>query len=453
MGEVSRNYPRVCVVGAGPQGLIAARALRSCGVNVQGIERFTDVGGIWDMNNLGTPMYESCHFISSSKGTHYPDFRMPESYPDYPSNRQILDYIRSFARAFDLYSLYEFGVAVEKAEPGQNGEWNVHLSNGETRTYDGLVCCPGATWAPRMPELEGAFSGRIIHSSEYKSAAEFAGKRVLVIGLGNSGADIACDAAQVAEDAIVSTRRGYHVVPKHVFGVATLDFLSDPSLMPESMSQIDFADILKVVTGDFTRFGMPAPDHAFGESHALVNTEILHHLGHGRLRIKGGIERLEGDSVRFADGSVERVDVIVCATGYDHALPFLDKSLFQWTGDRLDLYLTAFNRAHPTLFVVGLVDVAGVPYAAQDQLSLMIGEYMCDRRSNPERAARFENLLKTDFPDLRDGVNYVQSARMANYVNLEPYLHHIERVRQLMGYTQTLPGRYVPVVVNETVAS
>ena len=440
--EQIADRPRVCVVGAGPHGLIAARAIVSCGLDVDVIERHTDVGGIWDMTNPGTPMYETCHYISSRAVTGYFDFPMPESYPDYPSNAQVLAYIRSFAAAFDLYRHIKFSVAVESAKEHANGQWEVRFSDGRSAVYAGLVCCPGSNWTPRMPELKGAFSGRLMHAVDYRSPAEFAGKRVLVIGLGNSGADIACDAARVGARAMVSVRRGYHIVPKHVFGVPLIDYLHNPDLTPESMRQLSLAEVLNVITGDPSRFGLPKPDHALLESHPLLNTEILHHFGHGRLHAKGPIERLDGGNVHFADGSVEAVDVIVCATGYDHAIPFLDKQLFEWDDGRPQLYLTAFNRAHPTLYAIGLLEAAGVPYAAGDQLAIFIAEYLKDRIINPDRAKRFETLLRNDFPDLKEGVNYVRNNRTANYVNVDVYYREIERVRAHMAYEKLEPGRY-----------
>ena len=137
---------KVCLVGAGPHGLIVARAMASLNVSYDQFERHSDVGGIWDLSNPGTPMYESCHYISSRNGTGYPDFPMSESLPDYPSQAQVLAYIRSFARAFDLYPNITFGVEVTSAKELDGGDWEVALSTGERRIYSALICCPGATW-------------------------------------------------------------------------------------------------------------------------------------------------------------------------------------------------------------------------------------------------------------------------------------------------------------------
>jgi len=187
------------VVGGGPFGLIAARALQRKGIDFEIIERHTELGGIWDMTDPGSPMYETCHFITSKQLGGYIDYPMPAEYPTYPS----------------------------KAEPvGEHDEttWNVTTSDGETRSYRGILAACGQQWWPYAPTIPGAedFGGEIYHSSEYRSPEQFVGKKVLVIGAGNSGVDIAVDAAERAGRAIISTRRDYYWFPKQLFGLPTV---------------------------------------------------------------------------------------------------------------------------------------------------------------------------------------------------------------------------------------
>src|SRR5690349_6063906 len=155
------------------------------------------------MQNPGTPMYDSAHFISSRTQSAFDDFLMPAHYPDYPGWRQIRDYIRSFAERYGLKDVVEFGVDVARVEPAGDAadSWDVTLGSGETRRYRGVVCATGHNWDPVIPSYPGKFDGESYHSFEYRSLAEFAGKRVLVVGGGNSGCDIACDAAAAASRA------------------------------------------------------------------------------------------------------------------------------------------------------------------------------------------------------------------------------------------------------------
>ncbi|HZW90078.1 MAG TPA: NAD(P)/FAD-dependent oxidoreductase, partial [Myxococcaceae bacterium] len=211
------NIGRVCVVGAGPAGLSLARAFLAHRIPFDVYERHRDVGGLWDPSNPGSPIYESAHFISSRTQSHFHDFPMPEDYPDYPSHRQVLDYVRSFADAFRLRDHIRFGTGVTSAV-ADGGGWKVTLSTGEVRPYAALVCASGTNWYPVMPTYPGVFAGEMRHTQTYRSADELRGKRVLIIGAGNSGCDIACDAARTAEKVFLSVRRGYHFIPKHIFG-------------------------------------------------------------------------------------------------------------------------------------------------------------------------------------------------------------------------------------------
>lgn len=219
---------KYCLVGAGPSGLVMGRALVQEGVPFDWFEKHTEVGGIWDMDNPGSPMYRSAHFISSKYTSGFFGYPMPADYPDYPTWQQIRDYIRDFARAYDLPRNITFGVAVSNAELLPDDRWSVTLSTGEVRVYDGLIAAPGVTWHPNEPTLPGAetFTGEIRHSVTFRDGLELRDKRVLVVGAGNSGVDIACDAARHADAAFLSVRRGYHYVPKHIYGVPTDALLS-----------------------------------------------------------------------------------------------------------------------------------------------------------------------------------------------------------------------------------
>ena len=189
------------VVGAGPAGLCMTRRLAETDARFTVLERNADVGGIWDIDAPGSPMYESAHFISSKTLSGFPDLPMPEDYPDYPNHRQILAYIRSYADRFDLRSHIQFDTGVVHAALDQDGSWQLELTDGRRVRARYLVCANGVTWEPNVISWPGRFDGEIRHSVTYRDASEFAGKRVLVVGAGNSGVDIACDAAFAADQA------------------------------------------------------------------------------------------------------------------------------------------------------------------------------------------------------------------------------------------------------------
>lgn len=418
---------RCCIIGAGPAGLLAARALRLAGIPYDQIEKNPGVGGIWDIRNDWSPMYESAHFISSKTVSNLPGFAMPESYPDYPNHRQILAYLESFARHYDLLDDIRFETTVERVERRSGGGWRVRSDDGTERDYRALFICSGNTWDPNLPKYAGELSVEQMHSVRYRDPEVFRGKRVLVVGGGNSGCDIACDAATHAKKAFISLRRGYHFIPKYILGEPA-DLFASRVELPPAVERPLFAGLLKLLVGDLTRFGLPKPDHRVMESHPIMNTQVLHHLGHGDLTCKPDIERLEGNRVRFADGSVEEVDLVVFATGYLVTYPFMDKKHFDWIQKYPDLYLSALHRKYDDLCCLGLhqTDGGAFDFFAM-QADMMVG-FLKDQRNRPELAARFSKRKASDRPDLSGGLRYVKSARHATYVKKAVFRRYCERI-------------------------
>lgn len=423
---------RVCVVGAGPSGLVVARQLREAGIAYDHFEKHSDVGGIWDPENEGSPIYRSAHFISSKYTSGFFGHPMPEDYPDYPSWRQIRDYIRTFAQDQNLYQAITFNSPVEKAELLEDGTWNVTVG-GRTQHYRALIAAPGVTWLAHQPPVSGSetFTGQIIHSGEYYDTSLFDNRDVLIVGAGNSGVDIACDAARSASRAFLSVRRGYRFLPKHVFGIPLDVFIGSGGVAPQGVSLPDDPSALvDALVGDVTRFGLPAPDHALLESHPIVNDQIIHHFTHGDIVAKPDLDHVEGSEVVFVDGSREEIDVIVLATGYEHKVPFLDDSLLEWKSGHPQLYLNVFNRSVDSLYVVGFVEFADAAYKRFEEMAQLV---VLDLSLGGEQKAAFTRLKRTHHPDLRGGVDYIDTPRHANYVETNTYQQVLSEIRDQFG--------------------
>ena len=435
------NIGRVCVVGAGPAGLSLARAFLAHGIPFDVYERHSDVGGLWDQANPGSPIYESAHFISSRTQSHFHDFPMPEDYPDYPSHRQVLAYVRSFTDAYGLRQHIRFGTGVTSAVPEGAG-WKVTLSTGEVRPYASLVCASGTNWHPVMPTYPGVFAGEMRHTQTYRSADELRGKRVLIIGAGNSGCDIACDAARTATKVFLSVRRGYHFIPKHIFGKPADVFAEDSPPMPMWLRQRIFGALLRLLNGDVRRLGLPRPDHRIFESHPILNTQVLHHLSHGDILAMPDVERFAGRTVRFKDGRTEEIDLVLCATGYDWSIPYVDESQFRWKGHRPDLYLALFSRENPNLYVMGFLETNHGAYRFFDDMADILARVVSVRAAGGSAAHDVNELIATDRIDLTGGIHFVGTDRHATYVDATAYRKQLRRVRRRLGWPELAPGVY-----------
>jgi cation diffusion facilitator CzcD-associated flavoprotein CzcO/amino acid transporter len=441
---------RYCIVGAGPCGLLAARAFKLAGIPYDQFERHEGVGGIWDIDNPGSSMYEAAHFISSKYTSGFFGLPMPEAYPDYPDYRQLLAYIRDFADAYGLTSGVTFNTGVARAEPlGKDAEggWRVTLSSGEVRTYKGIVCATGVTWHPNLPHYPGLedFKGEARHTVSFRKASEFQGRRVLIIGAGNSGVDIACEAARNAEAAFISVRRGYRFVPKHIFGVPTDIFMSGLVKPPKGVVLPDDpSEMMDALVGDLTRYGLPKPDHKLLESHPIMNSQILHHLAHGDLKAKPAIQRFTPTGAVFADGTEEAFDLVLFATGYDYKIPFLDEALFTWKQGHPELYLNIFHRTLKGLSVVGFVEFASAGYQRFDEMAQMTAMDAYIEQSG-QGLADWRRMKAEDRPNLRGSTRYIDSPRHANYVDVAVYRRLLSDIRARFGWPDPDDQLYAPL--------
>ena len=434
---------RWVIAGAGPAGLSLARAFARHGLDFRVYERHDDVGGIWNHDNPGTPIYRSAHFISSKTQSGYLGFPMPAHYPDYPGARLILEYHRAFAEAYDLRRHVRFGCGVAHAEPDDKGGWQVRLDSGETVAAAGLVCATGVTWDPNLPDYPGRFDGEIRHAVTYRDAGEFAGRRVLVVGGGNSACDIACDAAQAADAALISLRRGYHFIPKHLFGVPADEFAESGPPLPMWITQPLFGALLRLLVGDLTRLGLQKPDHRLFETHPILNDQLLHHLRHGDIAARPDVERFDGPEVVFTDGRRDRVDLVILATGYRQTIPYIPADAMEWSGSRPQLYLNLFSRRQPALMAMGYMETDGGAYRMFDRMADAIAQHARDRIHAPERARRLDRL-KARRPDLSGGVKYLPTERHANYVNHRVYLKALAALVTEMGWSALQPHDLSP---------
>ena len=327
---------RVCIIGAGSSGIAACQVLHARGIPFDCFEAGSAVGGNWRYNNDNgmSSAYRSLRAKTSRRCMQYAAFPMPLDYPDYLSHELIAEYLDNFVDHFGFRGMIQFRTEVTKAEPAAGGGWDVTVrrrDTGAVRTerYRAVLVANGHHWDPQYPEPAfpgaGTFAGQQMHSHHYRTPEPLAGKRVLVLGVGNSACDVAADCSLVAGRTLLAMRRGAHIVPQYLFGRPT-DHLTLTRLgtrAPFRLQSLVVALLLRMAQGNVTRYGMPRPDHRVLCAPPTVSDSLLSKLDDGDIVVKPAIDGFHGDCVRFADGSRERVDVVIYCTGYKISFPFL----------------------------------------------------------------------------------------------------------------------------------
>lgn len=428
MGDAQERF---ALIGAGPMGLAAAKLLIEHGISFQGFEFNTDVGGLWDIDGPRSTMYETAHLISSKKMTEFADFPMREDVAEYPSHREMKRYFQDFARHFNLMKHYHFGAEVVSCTPlgGPGDGWRITWRNDagdHVEDFSGLLIANGTLSEPNMPTFNGDFDGELVHSCEYRYPAQFDGKRVLIIGAGNSGCDIAVDAIHHGSSCDLSMRRGYYFVPKYVFGKPA-DTMGGAVKLPMAIKRIVDGTILKWFVGNPQKYGFPKPDYKLYESHPVVNSLVLYHAGHGDLKIRPDIDRFDGKTVHFKDGTQTVYDMILAATGYKLDYPFVDNALLNWQGNAPHLYLNCMHPERDDIFVLGMLEASGLGWQGRHEQAEMVVRYIKGLRDDTDDARALQQTKAQGFGRVTGGMEYIDLPRMAYYVDKASYRRAVTR--------------------------
>ncbi len=267
------NNKTVAVIGAGPAGLPTIKNFLDLGFSVTAFDQCEDVGGNWRFND-GTghsSVFETTHIISSKSMSEYEDYPLPDDAPDYPSHRQLLNYFNGYATEFNLRPHIRFRTTVIKAEPIDGDRWRLSWQTDggpvESADFDALCVASGHHHTPRWPDYPGKFTGEYLHSHDYKRAAPFKDKRVLVIGGGNSACDVSVETARISKETFISWRRGYYLIPKFIFGEPVDKFFYRFRKLPRWAQISGMAFVLKLLQGKNRTIGLPEPDHQVLSTH------------------------------------------------------------------------------------------------------------------------------------------------------------------------------------------
>ncbi len=394
---------KIAIIGAGPSGLATLKTLRQAGLDARCFEAGRRVGGQWVIDNASgtSAAYRSLRANTNRAMSRFTDFAFPDDYPDYPSHEQMADWFERYARHFAVLDHVVFDARVESVvpiEPVGDGGFFVRVAGRASERFDAVVAATGNLWDPVIPELPGHFDGPTLHSKAYrdpKNPIDLTNRRVLVVGLGNSGCEIAAELSRTST-VFLSARSGQQIFRRPKPGQPGPPHPSEPPpwlfrALPTRARDTLFKAIMKRALARMPNagppldaLGLPPPPRDPFAKRAVVNDEIRDLLAAGKLTAKPSVRSLRGGEVEFADGSVEGIDALVYATGYRFSLPYLSREV-SGVDDLADLrlYQGIMHPRHPRLFVVGVMRVFCSIWPQAEQQAIWIAKRLRERVALP----------------------------------------------------------------------
>jgi cation diffusion facilitator CzcD-associated flavoprotein CzcO len=438
--------PTTAVIGAGVSGLTALKALRDWEIPHTCFEASDDIGGNWYFRNPNgcSSAYRSLHIDTSRHAVGFADFPMDERYPDFPHHTEINGFLHEYADRFGLREHIRFSSAVEHATRLDGGGWSI-----DGRRFDALLVCNGHHWNPAFPRFPGHFDGLTLHSHHYIDPSDphdLSGRRVLVVGIGNSAVDITSELARkgVAERVFISTRSGAWVLPKYVFGRPIDQVFKTNPRLPLGLQRRVARLLPRLISGRMEDFGLPTPNHHFLEAHPTVSSELLLRLGSGDAIAKPDVAALEGDHVRFTDSSVEPIDAIVYATGYKISFPFFDTDFISAPDNVLPLYKRMFKPGLDDLCFIGFGQAIPTIFPFAECQSKLAGRWLAGDWALPS-PAEMKREMRRD--ERRFVKHYSRRPRHTMQVDFNVYEYDLSKRVIPPGQERARRGAGIPAGV------
>lgn len=399
---MERTDPHVAVIGAGISGLTASKMLKDYGVRHTTFETSDRVGGNWAFGNPNghSSAYRSLHIDTSKDRLSFKDFPMPAHYPSFPHHSQVKAYLDDYADTFGLLQHIEFGNGVVHAAKDRDGGWLIRDQAGAERTFDLLVVANGHHWDPRLPTFPGTFSGETMHSHSYidpTTPLKLSGKRILVVGIGNSAADITVELSSksLSNEVTLSTRSSAWIVPKYIAGRPGDTLFKTSPYLPLSWQRKAVQFIAPMLGTDPTMYGLPPADHKLFEAHPTQSVELPLRLGSGDVTPKPNVARLDGRTVHFMDGTSGDFDVIVYATGYNITFPFFDSGFISAPENAIRLYKRMFLPGIDNLVFMGFAQAVPTLFPFVESQSRLLAAYAIGRYALPS-VEEMERTIEAD---------------------------------------------------------
>jgi len=430
-----RPDARVAVIGAGPGGLAAAKHAIEAGFETTVFEASDDLGGQWHTTAPHSGVWPAMRTNTSRAMTAFSDFPAPADHPLHPAATQVHAYLRAYAEHFGVTERVRFGAPVRQVSAG----WSV---DGET--FDAVVVASGRFRRPRLPPGLERFTGEVLHAFDYPGAEAMRGRATLVYGNGISGLEIASDLAAVAP-VVSAFRKPRYVIQKVVDGVSSdwqwytlFGALQRRGLPREEFSRGLRARVLRVA-GDPAGFGAPAPDPDILVAGLSLCQDYLAQVADGSIVCRPAITAIDGRTVTFSDGASETVEAIVCATGYDLDIPYLDAALWRVLGRELALYHRTLHPDLPGFGVIGEFLAQG-PYLPLLELQARWIVAVWAGNVAPSDPALMRHELAQPPPAL-DPHNAL-AATLAEQLGVAPDLRSRPELTEPLLFGPMLPPRY-----------
>ena len=357
-GESGRKS--IGIIGAGAAGICGAKHMLEAGFDVTVFEIGSRVGGMWVYGNDNgrSSAYDTLHINTARGLTNFSDFSFEASVPPFPSHRDMARYLEAYARHFGVMPRIRFNTKIVRIAPAARHTpaapcWEVESSSGEIARHDTVIVASGHLTSPlEVPALRDGFTGEYLHSHHYKEPAPFVGKRVCVVGVGNSALDIASDLAVTSQRVVLVARSNALIFPKLVFGRPFWDVIKPfyKPWVPAWLRTRVARSLVHIVQGDMAALGFPP---AAKKVHATSNAHIVNHIKYQRVAVKQGIAGIDGQRITFQDGRTEEFDTLIAATGYLIDIDFMDRAVIEVRDNSLDLYMRMVPPAWPGLYFLG----------------------------------------------------------------------------------------------------
>ncbi|AQG81530.1 flavin-containing monooxygenase [Spirosoma montaniterrae] len=432
----------VCIIGAGSSGIAAAKTFHQQGIAFDCFEKGSGVGGNWRYNNDNgmSSAYRSLHINTNRNVMAYSDFPMPTEYPMFPHHSQIIQYFDSYVDHFGFRDKITFNTAVTNVSRnadsnGGPGTYHITTDTGLERDYKHVVVANGHHWNPRYPDppFPGTFAGETLHSHYYKTPDQIQGRKLLIVGIGNSAVDIACEAARQygGHPVTISTRSGAYIVPNWLMSLP-FDSLANPftSRLPLSVQRALLGFSLWLARGRQEDYGVPTPKRPMLSEHPTISQDLLNLAGRGLVRFKPNIRAFDGHTVVFDDDSRDDFDMVIYATGYRVTFPFFKQGFFNVEqSNDLQLYRRVVHPDFPGLYFLGLVQPLGAIMPLAETQSVWLAKLIKGECRLPDRATMQQAIGEEAGRNKR---RYKQSARHTLQVDFHPYKQSIEREMRAM---------------------